>query len=468
MNTHQDHVIIAQCTPSGSGALALVRLSGQGAVAVASACAKLSSGKSLVECQTHTISHGYVIDAASNNEIVDEVLFLLMRAPRSFTGEDIVEISCHNNPFIIERIIALACRNGARVAMPGEFSRRALLNGKLDLLQAESLHDVISASSELALKKAMEQLQGSFSQCIMGIEKQLFALLAYIEACFEFLDEEQRDLDLNKSLQAQVQELSSTIGALLEHFNQQKHIKEGIRVALIGSVNAGKSTLFNALVGKDRAIVSSMAGTTRDSIEAGVYKHGVFITYVDTAGLRKTTDSIEQEGIKRSTLEAGLADLILLVFDASSVFDENMSAVYQEIARQWPDKIVWVANKIDQSLSAQAAQIAEKLVCGAQVCHVSGKNKTGLDSLHELIDLKLKHLLQAGNMPYMLNKRQFGVLASINEKLVLVEQILLESSAHELLAYHVREALELISQLTGKNVHEKMLDTIFHDFCIGK
>lgn len=468
--THQDSSIVAQCSPSGSGAIAVIRISGESALEIASAFSKLSSGRRLAEIETHTISHGYVIDPKAEDEIVDEVLFLVMKAPRTFTGENVVEINSHNNPFIIEKIISLAIEHGARIALPGEFSRRALLNQKLDLIQAEALLDVIHAQSESALKKSMQQLQGSLSQGLSSLETELFRLLSHVEACFEFLDEEQRDLDLNVSFKTLLASLRSNVARIKNSFNQNKHIREGVRVALIGSVNAGKSTLFNALVGKERAIVSGRAGTTRDTIESGIYSDGAFITFVDTAGLRLTSDSIEQEGIERSRQEAAHADIILLIFDASTPPNDLTVAIYHEIASLFPDKVVFVANKIDQA-DMQSAQEAEFALCTTAktvVYKVSGKNKQGLDGLNKAISLKVKELFDACKSPYLLTKRQHAIIVELDKKLEEIENISLHALAHELIAYHLREALEFLCQLTGKNVQEKMLDTVFRDFCIGK
>ena len=220
-----------------------------------------------------------------------------MRSPKTFTGQDTVEITCHNNQFIIEEIINLAIANGARLAQQGEFTKRAVFNGKIDLVQAEAINELIHAQTQLALKQSLAQLTGSFSHCLASLEKELLKALALSEASFEFLDEE---MDFAPQIQALISSLQNTITGIKKTFNQQQQIRQGIRIAIIGSVNAGKSSLFNALLNQDRAIVSAIAGTTRDAIEAGVYTKGNYWTLVDTAGLRQTHDIIEQEGIKRS------------------------------------------------------------------------------------------------------------------------------------------------------------------------
>ena len=295
--------IVALCTPRGSGSLALIRLSGNNAVAIADACTRLSSGNTLQESQSHTIHHGHIVDGETK---VDEVLFFLMRSPRTFTGQDTIEISCHNNPFIIEKIMTCAIIHGARHAQAGEFSKRAFLNGKIDLIQAEALNELIHAPTERALQTSLAQLKGSLSHYLSTLETDLVTLIGLVESSFEFLEEEQRDLSINQLIQAKLHALYAKIKELKNNFNQQKHIKQGIRITLIGTVNAGKSTLFNALLNQERAIVADLEGTTRDSIEATLYKKGNFWLLIDTAGLRNTDDQIEQQGIQRSMQDNGV------------------------------------------------------------------------------------------------------------------------------------------------------------------
>ena len=322
--TFDEDTIVALCSPRGSGAVALIRLSGENAVKVVDKIAKLPSGKSLVESSSHTIHYGHVVDSSKKNEeIIDEVLFFLMHAPKTFTGQNTVEISCHNNQFIIDKIIQQAILYGARAAGPGEFTKRAFLSGKVDLVQAESINEIIGAQTQLALKKAMSQLKGSFSNYIQKLEEEINALLGIVEASFEFLDEEQRDLDFDGMIKNKIDELLADIEKIKINYDQQQQIREGVRISFLGAVNAGKSTLFNVLLKKDRSIVTEIAGTTRDSIECGIYRSGNFWTLVDTAGLRKTKNVIEKQGIDRSWNEAKLADIVLLVIPADIDFSDN-------------------------------------------------------------------------------------------------------------------------------------------------
>lgn len=457
--------IIALCTPRGSGAIALLRLSGNGAVEIACAMARLASGKKLVDCPTHTIHFGRVV--TPEDEVIDEVLFLLMRAPKTFTGQDTVEISCHNNQFIIEKIIECAIKNGARLACAGEFSKRSFLSGKLDLIQVEAVNDIIHAQTEEALRRSMEQLQGSLSSHLKEIETRLMKLLALAEVSFEFLEEEQRDLSLQQTFGQESIELLEHVRNLLSQFAHQQHVRQGVRIALIGRVNAGKSTLFNALVKKDRAIVADVAGTTRDTIESSLYKGGMFWTFVDTAGLRNTEDTIEQHGIERTFSEVTSADVVLLVFDATATVDEYDKKMYQIFMTEHSNKIIVVKNKIDAHSSIYA-DLLDSICPDHQYIGVSAKSGQGVKELEFAIDEKIQALFKQLRSPYLLTQRQARLISDVEMKLDFIVKNLSDVLHYELVAYHLKESLEKIAELTGRNVTEHMLDGVFNDFCVGK
>ncbi|GAG60651.1 unnamed protein product [marine sediment metagenome] len=278
-----DQPIIAQCTPKGSGAIALLRLSGKTIFSLADQFCKLPNKQPISNAQSQTINYGYVVD--KNGKTIDQVLFLVMHGPKTFTGQDTIEITCHNNPFIIDAIITTAIEAGARLATEGEFTKRAVLNDKIDLVQAEAINELIHANTQQALKQSLLQLQGSLSSWIARLEKNIVNAIALSEASFEFLDEE--DMEFGRQIEKSLVKVIDKIQHIKKSFDQQQQIREGIRIALIGSVNAGKSSLFNALLGKDRAIVTSIAGTTRDVIEAGVYRNGNYWSLIDTAGFNQ-------------------------------------------------------------------------------------------------------------------------------------------------------------------------------------
>ena len=526
-----DQTIIAQCTPRGSGAIALLRISGVNAIEIAQKISQLASAKELIKEPSHTIHYGSIINPFASierearverspfglsglhrperGEIIDKAMILLMRGPKTFTGQDTVEITCHNNQFIIEQIIHCAILAGARLAQEGEFTKRAVLNGKIDLVQAEAINELIHAQTQIALKQSLSQLTGSFSQLLTNLEKDLLKALALSEASFEFLDEEMEFAPQIQHIIASVQE---AIVAIKKTFNQQQQIRQGIRIAIIGSVNAGKSSLFNALLNQDRAIVNAIAGTTRDSIEAGLYKNGNYWTLVDTAGLRQTDDIIEQEGIRRSFEEAQKADIILLASDSSRSMTDEENKVYTQIQEQYPNKIILIGTKADyleaptlrsshpsSSYGGQAGRLllslpkdqgerGEKLTCDVMpnsnsrsargelvepfernIISVSSKNKQNIDMLEQLIENKIATLFAGIESPFLLNQRQHNLLVALENKLVeIILMLNAQPVAYELLSIHLNDAIAHLAELSGKQISEAGMDAIFREFCIGK
>jgi tRNA modification GTPase len=458
MHSSQLHApIIAQCTPQGSGAIALLRLSGENAFTVADAISKLTGTKTLSTQPTHTIHYGWVVDANGNH--IDQVLFLLMRAPHTFTGDDTVEITCHNNPFIIQNILQCAITAGARLAQEGEFSRRAVENNKIDILQAEAINELIHANTQLALKQSLSQLEGSFTQWIALLEKQLIKALALSEASFEFIDEE--NMEFNLQIKEIIDEVLATSNKLKNAFSQQQQIRQGIRIAIIGSVNAGKSSLFNKLLQQNRAIVTNIAGTTRDAIEAGLYKNDNYWTLIDTAGLRTTDDIIEQMGITRSHEEAHKADIILLVFDGSHKLTDAESAVYQDLLNLYAHKIIIINNKTDLPQQPNPL-IKDKAVIAA------AHNDNSNTQIESAIQSKISSLFASIESPFLLNQRHYNALLSLENKLHLIVNMVITNPQYELISYHLNDALATLSELTGKTISEAGMDAVFREFCVGK
>lgn len=450
--------IIAQCTPKGSGALALLRISGDNALIITSRISRLPSEKTLVDQPSHTIHFGYIINR--NEDHIDQVMFLLMHGPKTFTGQNTVEITCHNNSFIIEEIIHQALAYGARLAEPGEFTKRAYLNNKIDLIQAEAISELIHANTQQALKKSLAQLEGSFSHHIASLENDLYKALALSEASFEFLDEE---MEFSSQIRHILETLINSIQKLKKNFDQQQHIRQGIRITLIGAVNAGKSSLFNAILDKERAIVSDIAGTTRDVIEVGLYREGNYWTLIDTAGLRQSDDIIEKEGIKRSFSEAQSADVILLVYDSGKDISKNEYEIYKAILEQHSHKIIVVRNKID--LTAQATLTVSDDI---PVVSVSTRDLSSIHSVELAIKDKISRLLDQADAPFLLNQRQFRLVLGLEKQLHGVLSMLSKDVHYELVSYNLRESLEQIAELSGKTVSERGMDMVFREFCIGK
>jgi len=452
--------IVAHCTPSGSGAIALLRISGSQAFSIVNSCAHLSSGKHLSSVDTHTIHHGWIVD--STGKKLDEVLFLAMRGPRTFTGEDTIEITSHNNQFLIETLIERIIACGARPAQPGEFTRTAVENNKIDLLQAEAINELIHAQSQQALKHALNQLEGSLSQQLATLEKKVLQIIGLCEASFEFLEE---DVDFSDQMRERLETTLETIAHLKKNFDQQQLVRQGVRIALVGTVNAGKSSLFNTLIGKKRAIVTNIAGTTRDVIEAGSYHNGMYWTFIDTAGLRNTNDIIEKEGIERSYQEAHNADLVLLVNDTSRFLTDAEKLVYETILTTYPTKTILVHNKIDAIVQESVKNTFGSCLA---VSSVSTKTLEGIETLHQTITTVVHELVDKTDCPFLLNKRHMTLLTSFENKLLIVSDLLQGTIEYELVAYHLKDALSVLTELTGKSVSEKAMDMIFKDFCVGK
>lgn len=454
MFTRDQETIIAQCTPSGSGAIGLLRLSGDNALEIAD---KISS-KKISTVPTHTIHYGSVIDP--QHQEIDKVLFLVMHAPHTFTGQNTVEITCHNNPFIIQAIIQASISAGARLADNGEFTRRSLINEKIDLVQAEAINELIHANTQHTLKQSLKQLSGSFSHWIATIEKDLIKALALSEASFEFIDEE--DLEFGNQIKNILYSIQETITQLKKTFNQQQQIRNGIRIALVGSVNAGKSSLFNTLLNAPRAIVTSMPGTTRDVIEAGLYKNGNYWTLIDTAGIRKTDNTIELEGIRRSLEEAHKADVILLIVDGSRQMDPQEELVYGDLFEQFNHKCLIIRSKQDlKQASISWLTHKDHLVC-------TQNNNTSINIIEQMIEEKIQLLFQAIESPFLVNKRQFNLMLKLEQKLTTIGELLDGQIAYELVSYHLNTALADLAELTGKTISEAGMDAVFREFCVGK
>ena len=457
ITSHDTDTIIALCTPHGSGAVALLRLSGNNSIEIADAISKLASNKKLTDLPSHTIHYGWIIDKHGTH--IDQVLFLLMHAPNTFTGQNTVEITCHNNPFIIEAIIQRAISCDARLALGGEFTKRAVLNNKIDLIQAEAIDELIHANTQLALKQSLAQLQGSFTNWISHIEHDLTKALALSEASFEFIDEE--DMEFGVQINNIINKTLKTIVGLKKTFDQQQHIRQGIRIAIIGLVNAGKSSLFNTLLNKDRAIVTNIAGTTRDSIEAGLYQDGNYWTLVDTAGLRHTNDIIEQSGIKRSFDEAQQADIVLLVFDGSHTVNNDELKIYNQLIKQYQHKIITIINKTDLPQKNKNPRLKNTI-------NISSKTKKNIDLVESAIQEKITTLFQSIESPFLLNKRQFNLLLGLEKKIIELQPMLKHDIQYELISVHLTDALAHIAELTGKTISEAGMDAVFREFCVGK
>src|SRR3990167_739553 len=485
---NMQRTIVAQCTPIGSGTLAVIRISGPQSLQIADQLGQLASGAKISAQAANTINYGavikYVTAPKTHSEtqdfiIIDRVMFSVFRAPKSFTGEDTVEISCHNNQLIINQIINLTLEFGASLAQRGEFSQQAFLNQKLDLTQVEALNELIYANTDQALKKSLAQLDGSLSHWLVEIEAQLLQALALSEASFEFLDEE---FDFGPQILVIIEKLALSLRELQIKFNQDQQLRTGIKIAIVGPPNAGKSSLFNKLVQQERAIVTEIAGTTRDTIEAGWQLGEYLVTFVDTAGLRKATETIEQLGITRSLQAAQAADVILLVFDSTrdqASYSASELAEYQELIKLYSHKILLVLNKCDLETRASRRKPGVALAKpGEQSRDVKGEREpilvsaqTGanLDQLKQALENKIQSLLGVNNSQFLLNQRHNIIISDLLTQLAVIQNLLTQDQvAYELLSINLNQALVTISELTGKTISEQAMDKIFREFCVGK
>lgn len=458
IQNHDNDIIVAQCTPQGSGALALLRVCGDQAIAHISSLCSLPGNKKLIDQPTHTIHYGSIVN--DEGIALDHCMFIVMQGPRTFTGQNTVEITTHNNPFIIEAIIQQIIKAGARLAQPGEFSRRAVLNNKIDLLQAEAINELIHAHTPLALKQALAQVDGTFSSWVVGIEKELIKALAFSEASFEFIEEE--ELEFGSTIKAIILDVLGTIKELKHRFHQQQHIRQGVRIALIGSVNAGKSSLFNALLNKNRAIVTNIPGTTRDALEAGIYTKNNYWTLIDTAGLRQTDDIIEQEGISRSLQEASCADIVVLVVDRSRGMTLQERTIYEELLVLHSKKVIVVHTKPDLPAYPNPSLSVEHAL---EISTITRKN---MSNFEQLLETKISQLFIDQESPFLLNQRQYNLILTIEQQLHLIITMLNSPIQYELLSYHLKDALTIITELTGKTISEQGMDAVFREFCVGK
>jgi len=451
-----DDTIAAIATPIGEGGLAVIRISGTQALVVAD---KIFSpvGKNSLKpsaADSHTIQFGHVV---RDGKTIDEVLVAVMRAPRTFTREDVVEITCHGGILPAKLVLDSALANGARLAEPGEFTRRAFLNGRIDLAQAEAVADLIHSRTELALSAANEQLAGKLSQRINQLRDDLLKILAHVEAYIDFPEEDIAE-ETKEQLLGRLDRGVAFMDELLRTANEGQILRRGIRAAIIGRPNAGKSSLLNQLLGHDRAIVSPIPGTTRDTIEETANIRGLPVVFIDTAGLREARDEIEMEGIRRSRESFQKAEFILHVFDASEPLTDADEKFLAEFSGK---KRILVRNKID--LPAKLEISGQQFV---DVCCLTGK---GIETLKDAIkNLAWSGEIQTEMLQVMINSRHQDALSRAREATTRTIDALRAGATLELAAMDLRIAVNAVGEIVGKTATEDLLDMIFSQFCIGK
>ena len=461
---HND-TIVALATPSGSGAIAVVRLSGKDAISIADANFKsVVPKKSLNNQATHTIHLGHIVEG---EKTLDEVLVSVFKNPNSYTGENVIEISCHGSSYIQQEIIQLFLRKGCRMATAGEFTLRAFLNGKLDLSQAEAVADLISSDNEASHQIAMQQMRGGFSSEIAKLREELLNFASLIELELDFAEEDVEFADRTQFKQL-IERINFVLKRLIDSFAVGNVIKNGIPVAIVGEPNVGKSTLLNALLNEDRAIVSEIAGTTRDTIEDEISIGGIGFRFIDTAGIRETEDIVESIGIKKTFEKIEQSQVVIYLFDSSFSIN-NLKAVKLEIEKiknKYPQKpLLIIANKIDQLEDIQLAKLNTEI---ENIKLLSAKSGFGVEQLTEA----LLNLINTGalrnNETIVTNSRHYDALLKAFEEIQKVQHGLETGLSGDLLAIDIRQALYHFGEITGEITNDDLLGNIFANFCIGK
>lgn len=453
--------IAAISTAMSESGIGIIRVSGPEALDIVSRIYRSKGGKKDInKVPTHTIHYGYVYDG---EELIDEVLVMVMRAPRTFTGEDTVEIDCHGGVYAMRRVLETVLKNGAKTASPGEFTKRAFLNGKMDLSQAEAVMDVIQAKNEYALKSSMEQLRGSVQKAIRDIRKDLIYHIAYIESALD--DPEHISLDgYSQELLEIVEKAQEEIAHLLKTASDGKMIKEGIRTVILGKPNAGKSSLLNVLVGENRAIVTDIEGTTRDIPEEYINLHGISLRMIDTAGIRETEDVVEKIGVNRARDMAKEADLILYVVDSSRPLDENDEEIISMLDSR---KAIVLYNKTDLEPKVDMKALKERV--NRPVISVSAKEETGIRELEK----EIKNMFFSGEISfndevYITNARHKEALMEAAESLRLVKNSIEMDMPEDFFSIDLMNAYESLGRIIGESVGEDLVNEIFSKFCMGK
>lgn len=459
--------IVALATPSGSGAIAIIRLSGKDAIAIAAQVFMPVNNKDITKQKTHTIHLGTITD---DNKVYDQVLLSLFKGPNSYTGESVVEISCHGSVFIQQQIIQLFLRKGCRMANAGEFTLRAFLNGKLDLSQAEAVADLIASDNEASHQIAMQQMRGGFSSEIARLREELLNFASLIELELDFAEEDVEFADRSQ-FNSLLERINFVLKRLIDSFAVGNVIKNGIPVAIVGEPNVGKSTLLNALLNEERAIVSDIAGTTRDTIEDELVINGIGFRFIDTAGIRETSDVVESIGIRKTFEKMELAQVVIYLLDSSGfgIADSELQKAQVEIKKiknQFPLKsLMIIGNKADKLTESETKSLQVTI---PDIMLLSAKENKGIEELKN----KLLSFVNTGalrnNETIVTNTRHYDSLIKALEEIQKVQYGLQTGLPADLIAIDIRQALYYFGEITGQVTNDELLGNIFANFCIGK
>lgn len=458
--TDLSKTIIALATTPGTGSISIIRISGPQSIQITNGVFK---GKNLTSVQPNTIHYGKIV---KGGKIFDQVLVSVFHAPRSYSGEDYIEISCHANPYIVSDIMDILIEAGAHSARPGEFTLRAFLNGKIDLSQAEAVAGIIKAKSRVGLTNALEQLKGSLTGRILSLKDELIEIIGLMEMDLDFSEEDLK-VAPSKELSERLGRIMLEFRQLAASFNYAKLLEGGIHLTIIGEPNVGKSTLLNQLLGEERAITSEIPGTTRDTIHENVVIHDVLFRLVDTAGLRTTHDELEREGIKRARSQVSLSDLVLLVVDTSKELSDTSWNLVAESVDWIMADIILVANKTDLGKSAQTLERLSSLK--KPLVEISAKNAKGIKDLEKsIIDQISEDFEQHLDDLIITSKRQKEVLEKTAGFLETAILNLKNNLGYEFTSIDLRQAINILGEISGETVTDDILNKIFSNFCIGK
>lgn len=447
--------IAAIATTVGASAINIIKVSGKDAISITN---KIFKGKSLLEARPFTITYGHIVD---NEEIIDEVLVSIFKSPKSYTGEDVTEINCHGGIACTNKILELLLTNGCRLAEPGEFLKRAFLNGKRNLMEAEAISDLINSKTEEARKMNIKGITGELSKLIKDLREKIVNIIANIEVNIDYPEYEDAILYTNELLKTNIQEIKEDLTNILNKSDKGKLIKDGLNIGIIGKPNVGKSSLLNALLGENKAIVTEIEGTTRDIVEGKITLNGVSLNLIDTAGIRETDNVVEQIGVSKSKETIENADLIIAIFDSSRELNENDKEILKYLNNK---KVIYILNKQDLPTKINLDNFKDKEIIKTSLINNKGINEI-LNKISEMFKL---NEIESGDFTYISNARQ---IALIKEALKLIGEINVSNENNievDLIEIDLQSLWSILGEIIGDTYKEELLDVIFSKFCLGK
>ena len=449
-----EDTIAAISTSLGVGAIAIIRVSGEKAITIVN---KIFKGKDLENVKTHTIHYGHIVE---NEKIIDEVLVSVMRSPKTFTTEDVVEINCHGSIATTKKILELLLLNGARLAQPGEFTKRAFLNGRIDLTQAEGVMDLISSKTETTRDLAINQLSGTISSHIQKIRKKLVDILATIEVNIDYPEYEENIEMTNEMLKPKIEEIKEYLEQLLKNSENGKLIKSGITTSIIGRPNVGKSSLLNALLEEEKAIVTDIEGTTRDIVEGSIVLDSFILNIIDTAGIRNTNDLVESIGVEKSISLIDKSDLILFMLNNNEPLNEDDYKILDKLKNK---KYIIVINKTDLKSNIDTSKLDKE-----KVVFISIKENTGLETLKNKIKSLFEAEIEGKDLTYLTNSRSIALLKDAYQKFQDVENAMQQNLPIDMVEIDIKYIWTKLGEIIGETYEEELIDELFSQFCLGK